>query len=122
MARRTNVAHLVAPASSGLGLLLVAVAIVTRSYAGSVWAASVGVGVGLLGLIGTGMYRGREMVGLALWALLTMVLLALGLIGVAAGMPGWWIAVHLLLGVAYLGLVVAGGFVHPDRTVTAAAD
>jgi hypothetical protein len=117
-ARRTNVAYLVGPASAGLGLLLIAIAILSRGYAGSSWAASVDVGLGLVGLIGTGMYRGREMVGVAIWALTTFVLLALGLAGIALGMPGWWIAAHFALGVGYLGLVVAGGFVHPDRAVT----
>lgn len=118
-ARRTNVAYLVSPASGGLGLLLVALAILTRSYAGSVWGASAGLAVGLLGLIGSGLYRGREMIGVAVWALVGVLLVALGLIGVAVGMPAWWIAAHVALGGGYLGLVVAGGFLHPDRAVTA---
>ena len=118
-ARRTNAAYRVGPASVGLGLLLMAIAILARGYAGSTWAASVDVGIGLAGLVGAGMYRGREMIGLAIWALLTPLLLALGLAGFALGMPGWWIAAHFVAGLGYLGLVVGGGFVHPGRTITA---
>lgn len=119
--RRANVAYKLVPASAGLGLLLIAVAVVGRGYAGSVWAASVDVGLGLTALIGTGMYRASEMVGLALWAFVTVLLFAIGLVGLALGMPGWWIGAHLAFGAAYLGLLVGGGFVHPHGAVDAPA-
>jgi hypothetical protein len=87
--------------AGALGLGLIGAWVLGLSYNGPSWLAWTHLAAGLVTFGGLGTVRTPEAAGLAMWPLLTVVLYAAWLFGLAFGAPAW---------LGWLSFLLAGGF------------
>jgi len=95
-------------ASALLGLVLLLVWIFGAVRGRQPWLFTVDGAGAIVAFVAAAAFRTPEMTGVALWGLLGIALLVVGLFSLAVGVTGWAVWVQIVVGAAFLALVVAG--------------
>jgi hypothetical protein len=119
----STVADVCQGVSVGLGLLLVVVWMSGVAVGGrGSWLYTIDAAAACVAFVAAGAFRTPEIVGVALWGVLGIVLLSVGLFALSVGArPGWSVWAQILIGVSFLGLVVSAAATFGPRRPRALA-
>ena len=93
--------------AAALGLGLTALWVLGLSYDGPSWLVWLDGAAALIALAGVAMVGTTDMAGVTTWPILTLVLFALWLFGLAVGAPPWLAWLNFLVGCGFLALTAA---------------